>query len=183
MVRIDLSNTYEFTDVSLDRENTKFEFFSPQSDGIARLMRVEIKPYPDPLLPLVCNLAMGPLTKTGEIDDQTRLKHQDRVVVYSTLVFCMLGFLNKYPDLMVGLDGSNDSRAAIYHGIFLANRNYLNDYFVPIGVDWFVKLLRNKRDVERNPEGEPFFKPMPERFNYKKSRHELYRYYLVQLKR
>jgi hypothetical protein len=183
MVKIDLGNTYELTSAFLDRENTQMEFVSPQSDGTERVMRVEIKPHPDPLLRGVSNLAMGPLTEEGEIDDQIRLKHKDRVVVYSTLVFCMLGFLNEHPDLLVGLDGSDDLRAAMYHGIFLTNRNYLNNYFVSVGVDWYVKLLRNRKDVERDSQGEPFFKPISESFDYSRSRHELYRYYVVHLNR
>jgi hypothetical protein len=181
MVKIDLGNTYELVNTSLSRENTKIDFFSPQSNGASRLIRVEIEPYPDASLPRVCNLAMGPLTEMGYIDDQIRLRHQDRSRVYSTLVFCILGFLDKYPDLKVGLDGSNDARAAVYHGIFLANKNYLSNYIFPVGVDWYVKLLRNRKDVERHSDGEPFFKPISEPFDYSRSRHDLYRYYVVHL--
>ncbi len=82
-----------------------------------------------------------------------------------------------------GLDGSDDLRAAMYHSIFLSNRNYLDDYFVSVGVDWYVKLLRNRKDIERNADGEPFFKPIPESFDHSRSRHELYRYYIVHLNR
>jgi hypothetical protein len=182
MVRIDLGNTYELTNASLDRDNSLMEFLSPQKDGTTSLIRVEIKHYPDPLLPTVCNLAMGPLTEDGRIDDQIRLKHLDRSIVYSTLVFCMLLFLKRYPDLTVGLDGSNDLRAAIYHGIFLFNRNHLDEDLIPFGIDWYVRLLRNGEDVERRTDGTPFFKPISERFDYKRSRHDLYRYYGVMLR-
>jgi hypothetical protein len=181
MVKIDLGNTYELTSAFLGRENTQMEFISPQSDGTERLIRVEIRYYPDPLLPNVCNLAMGPLTETGKIDDQIRLRHSDRAVVYSTLVLCMLLFLKKYPDLTVGLDGSNDLRAAIYHGIFLHNRHDLDDYLTPFGIDWYVKFLRSREDVERRADGQPYFKPISEPFDYVRSRHDLYRYYAVRL--
>lgn len=134
MVKIDLGNTYELMNASLDREHTQMEFLCPQTDGTARIIRVEIKPHHDPFLTGVSNLAMGPVTESGELDDQIRLKHKDRAVVYSTLLFCMLGFLNQYPDLTVGLDGSDDLRAAIYHSIFLSNGNSLGDYFVSVGL-------------------------------------------------
>lgn len=87
MVKIDLGKTYELLNAFLHREYTKMEFLSPQTDGTVRVMRVEIMPHPDPLLAGVCNLAMGPLMEDGEIDDQIRLKHKDRAVLYSTLVF------------------------------------------------------------------------------------------------
>jgi hypothetical protein len=93
----------------------------------------------------------------------------------------MLLFLKKYSDLTVGLDGSNDLRAAIYHGIFLNNKNDLSDYLIPFGVDWYVRLLRSGDDVERKANGAPFFKPITERFDYTRSRHDLYRYYAVRL--
>ena len=181
MVKIDLANTYELTSAFLDRENTQMEFLSPQSDGTERLMRIKIRPYPDPLLPNVSNLAMGPLADSGYIDDQIRLKHLDRTAMYSTLVFCMLLFLQEYPDLAIGLDGSNDLRAAIYHGIFLHNRHHLAKHVAPFGVDWYVKLLRDRKDIERRVTGEPFFKPISEPFDYARTRHDLYRYYLVRL--
>ncbi len=58
----------------------------------------------------------------------------------------------------------------------------MDEYFMTIGVDWYVKLLRNKTDIERDYNGNPFFKPRPEAFDYTRNRHDLYRYYMFQLK-
>lgn len=54
-------------------------------------------------------------------------------------------------------------RAYLYHRMFLTNKEYLEQYFVSVGVDWYVKLLRNG-DVERNADRHPHFKPKPEPF-------------------
>jgi hypothetical protein len=51
---------------------------------------------------------------------------------------------------------------------------------VPIGVDWYVRLLRN-RDIERDKRGNPLFKPRPEPFDLKRNPIDLYRYYIFSL--
>ena len=67
--------------------------------------------------------------------------------------------------------------------MFVTNRKRLNEFFVTIGVDWYVKLLRNQIEIERRKDGTPFFKPRPELFDYNRTRHDLYRYYMYQLKK
>ena len=57
----------------------------------------------------------------------------------------------------------------------------MSEYFDAVGVDWYVKLLRNQQDVERDHDGNPFFKPRPEEFDYTRTRAGLYRYYILQL--
>jgi len=83
----------------------------------------------------------------------------------------------------IGLDGSDDLRATLYHSMFIVNKETMGEYFTSIGVDWYVKLLRNEEDIERTASGEPFFKPRPEAFNYHRTRHDLYRYYMLTLKK
>lgn len=48
-------------------------------------------------------------------------------------------------------------------------KEYLELYLVSIGVDWYVRLLRNN-DIERDVHGHPFFKPEPEPFDYSRRR-------------
>ena len=183
MINIDLENTFQPDSVKLDRELSFMEFNSPQRDGHVKLIRVEIKPHPDKLLPTVYNLAMGPLNAIGEIDDIVRLKHTDSNKLFSTIILFSLVFLTDFSELTIGLDGTDDLRANLYHSMFVTNRKRLNEFFVTIGVDWYVKLLRNQIEIERRKDGTPFFKPRPELFDYNRTRHDLYRYYMYQLKK
>jgi hypothetical protein len=64
--------------------------------------------------------------------------------------------------------------------MFFKNKAYLEEFFVSIGVDWYVRLLRNG-DIERDADGEPYFKPKPEPFDYKRVR-DLNRYYMFHLR-
>lgn len=182
MIKIDFDNTYPLERVEMNPQKSIAEFVSLQINADPVLMRVVIHPHPDPLLVNVYNLAMGPPVKDDSIDDKSRLKHQDSSAVFSTAILFALAFLTEYTDTTIGLDGSDDLRATLYHSMFITNREIMNEYFVPIGVDWYVKLLRNRQEIERTPEGEPFFKPRPEPFDYNRGRHDLYRYYMIKLK-
>jgi hypothetical protein len=123
---------------------------------------------------------MGPLNDDGEIDDLARLKHANSDKLFSTIILFCVAFLDEYPDLIIGLDGSDDLRAILYHSMIVSNREHLSEYFVYVGVDWYVRLLRNREEIERKANGEPFFKPRPEPFDFARSRRDLYRYYLRQ---
>ena len=56
------------------------------------------------------------------------------------------------------MDGSNDARAYLYHRMFISNKDYLKEYFDTIGVDWYVRLMRNN-EIECDATGYAFFKP------------------------
>jgi hypothetical protein len=182
MITIDLDNTYSLTSGVIDARISLGEFYTSQLKGSDILIRVIIKPHPDPLLPNVYNLSMGPPVNDDGIDDKIRLKHKDSSRVFSTAVLFALTFLTEFPDMLIGLDGSDDLRATLYHSMFIANRTAMDDFFVSIGVDWYVKLLRNQLDIERTPDGDLLFKPRPETFDYQRTRHDLYRYYMLALK-
>ncbi len=57
----------------------------------------------------------------------------------------------------------------------------MDEYFVTIGVDWYVKLLRNG-SIEADTNGLAYFKPKPEPFDYQRSATNLYRYDMYKLK-
>ena len=183
MFTIDFEDTFEPTLVTFDNNLSAMEFYSPQRNSGPKLIRVEIKPHPDKFLPDVYNLAMGPLTEKGEINDKVRVKHTYSDKLFSTVILFAVSFLSEYPESTIGLDGSDDIRATLYHSIFLANRKHLSQYVLCIGVDWYVKLLRNQVEIELKPDGTPFFKPRPEPFDYTRTRHDLYRYYMFKLKK
>ncbi|RFM26265.1 DUF6934 family protein [Deminuibacter soli] len=182
MINIDLNNTYRLISGTIGDRISLGEFYALQMSGNEVLLRVIIKPHPDPLLPNVYNLSMGPPVSTDRIDDTVRLRHKDSSLVFSTAILFALTFLTEFPDMHIGFDGSDDTRATLYHSMFITNRTTMQDFFVSIGVDWYVKLLRNQLDIERSAEGIPLFKPRPEAFDYQRIRHDLYRYYMLALK-
>lgn len=141
MIKIDLEKTYSAIKSEIDKKLSVIEFYSQQANGDPILIRLTIKPHWGKLLPAVYNLAMGPPKEDGQIDDQIRLKHFDSCKLFSTAILFTLTFLTEFPDLTIGLDGSNDVRANLYHSMFLFDRNYLKKYFITIGVDWYVNYF------------------------------------------
>lgn len=123
MVIINLDDTYDAEAVSFNRDVSVMAFFSPQRDGVPAMIQVQIRHHPDELLPSVYNLAMGPLND-GEIDDLARLKHTDSDKFFSTIILFCVAFLDEYPDLIIGLDGSDDLRATLYHSMIISNREH-----------------------------------------------------------
>lgn len=108
------------------------------------------------------------------------MRHKNINKVFSTIILIILTFLENYKNCSVGIDGSDERRAYLYHRMFKSNYETLKEYLIMIGVDWYVKLLRNG-SVEMDELGEPNFKPRPEPFDLKRGNGELYRYYLVTL--
>ena len=106
------------------------------------------------------------------------MNHENINKVFSTILLYALSYIEIFPEVTIGIDGSNDVRAYMYHRMFHTNKDYLSDYFITIGVDWYVKLLRNGNDVERDNQGIPVFKPKPEPFDYERKPSDLYRYYM-----
>ena len=179
MVKIDLENTFTPIDVADDLSFMTFN--ATDKAGLQMTIRIEILHLGDPLLPHVYNLAFGPITANKMIDDKAKIHHSNTNKIFSTIVLFSLTYLQANPHATIGIDGSNDARAYMYHRIFKTNRQYLHEYFVTIGVDWYVRLLRNG-NVEKDTTGYPFFKPKPEPFDYQRVSNDLYRYYMFHLR-
>ena len=174
MIKINLEDTYEPIEVA---EYLSFmTYFSEITNSPKTLIKIEISPLGDLLLPNVYNMAFGPLNN-GDIDDKAKINHQNKDKSFSTILLFSLIYLQSNPKMTIGIDGSNDIRAYLYHRMFLTNREYLNEYFVTIGVDWYVKLLRNG-NIEVDENELPYFKPKPEPFDYHRPARNLYRYYM-----
>ncbi len=178
MIKINFEDTYEPVEVAGDL--SFMTFYSEVDNGRLILLKIKILPLGDPLLPNVYNMSFGPLLNKTEIDDNAKLNHQNSGKVFSTILLFSLLFLQTNPGFTIGIDGSNNVRAYLYHRMFLTNRIYLNEYFVTIGVDWYVKLLRNN-SIESDAQGKPYFKPKPEPFDYNRPAKNLYRYYMYKL--
>lgn len=116
-------------------------------------------------MPNVYNLGFGPPDRNGGFVDNVRLSNADIDKVFSTVLFHALAFLGDHPDITIGVDGSDNLRARLYHEIFKSNREYLSEHFISIGVDRYVRYYRNG-DYEKDELGEPLPKPRPEPFNY-----------------
>jgi hypothetical protein len=179
MIKINFEDTYDLIEVAPDFSYATFNSIDAGGDDV--LLKVQILPLGDPLLPNVCNLSFGPQNDDGEINDEAKIHHQDTNRMFSTILLFSLAFLQEYPKITIGLDGSNDVRAYLYHRMFLSNREYLGEYFVAIGVDWHVRLLRNGK-IEVDVNGKPFFKPRPEPFDFQRDAKDLYRYYMYHLR-
>ena len=179
MIKINFEDTYDPTEVSTDLSSVTF--YSVDLDKGPVVIKVAIEPLEDPLLPKVFNLAFGPINEHGNIDDTAKVRHENISKMFSTVLIIALFFLEQYPDSHIGLDGSNDVRAYLYHRMFRANRYLLGEFFDAVGLDWYVRLLRNN-EIERDEEGFAYFKPRPEPFDYQRPDIDLYRYYMFNLK-
>jgi hypothetical protein len=176
---INFEETYD--PVKIESDFSELAFISPQKDGSNELIVVQIEPLNNSDLPNVFNLGFGPPDGNGRFRDDVRLKHTDVPKVFSTVLFHSLNFLTENPKLILGIDGSDDLRATLYQMMFKTNREYLGEFFVPLGVDYYVRIFRNG-NYEQDQLGNYISKPRAEQFNYDRSRHDLYRYYLFRLK-
>ena len=181
MIKINLEDTYDPIEVAKD---LSFMIFNSRDKNAVDevLIKIEILPLGDSLLPNVFNLSFGPLLENGDIDDKARINHLNTNKMFSTLLLFCLVFLQANTEITIGIDGSNDVRAYLYHRMFQTNRAYLNEFFISIGVDWYVRLLRNGT-IETDIDGLPFFKPKPEPFDYQRISSDLYRYYMFYLRK
>ena len=158
-----------------------FRFYAPQKSGAALELIVQIRDINDPLLPHVFNIGFGPPDGLGSFRDDISMKHLSPGKVFSTVMVLAMAFLERNPSLFIGIDGSDDRRAYLYHRMFRYNNNSFYDTLSLTGVDWYVRLLRSD-DVERDLSGHPYFKPRPEAFDFQRKASDLYRYYLINLK-
>jgi hypothetical protein len=179
VVEINFDNTYELLATASNLREATFNSYDKVGNPV--LLKILIDPTHYPLLPNVYNLCFGPLKDDGTIDDMAQISHQNLNKVFSTIIFFSLTFLQENPNITIGLDGSDDVRAYLYHRMFRSNKASLDEYFVALGADWFVRLLRND-DYERNADGSAFFKPRPEPFDYQRPARDLYRYYMFYLR-
>ncbi|MFC4475863.1 DUF6934 family protein [Flavobacterium chungangensis] len=178
MIKINLEETFEAIYVSPNFDQYIFE--SLLKDDTIIQLKVKFTNIAESLLPNVYNLAFGPFNVNGKINDSINLKHKDSNKVFSTIILFSVTFLKKHPNSTIGIDGSDDLRANLYHRMFRYNYKNLKDFLVIIGVDWYVRLLRNGK-IELDNNGQAFFKPKPEPFDFQRKTNDLYRYYMFNL--
>jgi len=67
MIKINFEDTFEPVEVAEDL--SFMTFHSEVRNAPTILIKIEITPMGDPLLPNVFNMSFGPLSKNGDIDD------------------------------------------------------------------------------------------------------------------
>lgn len=179
MITIDFTKTYP--PVSLEKDYTSMTFYSPQINDTEVMIIVQLKSHPISRLPNVYNLGFGPSDGKGSFLDNVPLQHADRNIVFSTIMLLALAFLIAHPQHIIGLDGSSDARARIYHMMFRSNISQLAEHFETNGLDYYVKQLRDGK-LETDTENKFIYIPIPEPFDYSRSSKNLYRYYMFYLK-
>lgn len=179
MIKINLEDTIQPHYASEDLMNYRFN--SLLSTGVEEELIVQIKNINDPFLPNVFNIGFGPSDGQGGFDDSISLPHEDISRVFSTIILLAMTFLQVNLGTSIGIDGSDERRAYLYHRMFRYNYESLKEVLVITGVDWYVKLLRTN-EVETDENGNALFKPRPEPFDLQRRAVDLYRYYLIDLK-
>jgi hypothetical protein len=180
LININFDDTYKMEWISDDLTEGSFYSFDRKGDSV--LLKIKIDVIENSLLPQVYNLSFGPVkNETLDIDDTAKIFHNNLSRLFSTIIFFCVSFLKINPGIKIGLDGSTDSRAYLYHRIFQSNQISLQDLLVTFGLDWFVRLLRSG-EFEKHPDGSVWIKPELEAFDYERAAKDLYHYYVFGLK-
>ncbi|MGE7773931.1 DUF6934 family protein [Chitinophaga sp. NPDC101104] len=129
----------------------------------------------------VFNLTFGPVNSSGAINILAKIRHEHLNRLFSTILLQIVHFLQRHPGATVGMDGSTEGRAYLYHRIFLTNESYINRYCEALGMDWYVRWLRSG-EFARHGDGYYHMRPIVENIPSERKATDMYRYYLVRLK-
>jgi hypothetical protein len=132
----------------------------------------------------VYNLAFGPVTEEGRINDKAELPHRNYSKVFSTILFFGYKYLLKNPDQMIGIDGSDNRRAVLYFRMIQRNYDYLGKYFEVFGLKYYVRMTRFGKRQYDNPFDFADILPSPEKIvkNMRLRLEWLYNYFIFKLK-
>lgn len=181
-VNIDFDKIYELDEVSPDFNVTGFN--SPLENGKEVPLKVKISTQSHALLPNVYNLAFGPLNKQGKIDDRAELPHKDYSRVFSTILFSAYAYLLRNPGHILGVDGSDNTRAYFYYRALKRNFTYLTRHFDLFGVKYFVRITRFGKTQYDNPFDFQDIMPYPFKIGLEDdiSQDTMYNYFLFSIK-
>ena len=131
-VKINFDKVYDFEDISSDLKLSSFITRLENGDKVPLIVKISNNAHE--LLPSVYNLAFGPLNKQGRINDRVEMAHEDYSMVFSTILFSALAYLEQNKDHYLGIDGSDDTRAYFYFRAMIRNFDYLDQYFNMYGI-------------------------------------------------
>jgi hypothetical protein len=140
-IRIDFENRYKSLHLDNDFRFSTFE--SILVDGTTAKLGIKISKEADQFMPDVYNLAFGPFDNNFQIDDETKLTHQDHSRVFSTIVYAALSFLKANEGKFLGIDGSNTARAYMYYRCIKNNYDYLSSFLNIYGVNYYLRVLQD----------------------------------------
>lgn len=181
-VILDFDDLYEVESISEDLRTSIFR--TELDDGSFAALRIEISNEAHKLLPNVFNLAFGPLTPKGQIDDKAQLKHKDYSKVFSTILIAGLTYLHKNKDHYLGIDGSDNARAYMYYRFLQRNYKYLDQHFNMFGLKYYVRITRFGKTQYDNPFDFEDIQPYPDRIQKGIKIHPsfMYNYFIFNLK-
>ncbi len=182
LLKINFDDVYNTAPVS--PELNASTFITELADGSTAHLGIEISNKAHELEPDLFNLAFGPLDRRGEIDDSVKLEHLNYSKVFSTILSEAHSYLINHPGHSLGIDGSDNRRAYLYHRLIKGNFEYLNQYFKLFGMKYYVRITRFGKQQYENPfdfkDVHPELTPLEkEAFMNTKS---LYNYYVFSLK-
>jgi len=148
-VKIDFNNAYSFDSISEDMRTNIFQTELQEGNRVSIGVRISEEPHE--LLPNVYNLAFGPLTQKGRIDDKVQLNHKDYSKTFSTILLAGLSYMNSHKDHYLGVDGSTNSRAYLYYTFLQRNYEYLDQRFNIYGLKYYVRITRFGKTQYSNP--------------------------------
>lgn len=149
IVKFDFTDTYQVDPVSNNWKSHSFT--SVLKDGSFVPLRVEISGTPHAMFPNTFNLSFGPVNSMGDIDDSAELAHKNYSKVFSSVLLTGLFYLLEHPDQNLGIDGSDEARAYLYHRYIQQNFIYLDQFFEMYAVKYFVRIGRYKKRPYDNP--------------------------------
>ncbi|MFB6454979.1 hypothetical protein ACE38W_06880 [Chitinophaga sp. Hz27] len=178
MLTIDFENVYSCMRSSIDVRRIYFHASTSENKLVQLLIKID--PMNNPAFKGCNILSFGPLKSTGEVDTLIRIKYLHVGKVLSTVLFEAWSFLRENPEYYLIVDGSTELRTILYHQILKNNRSYLELFFKPIGIDYYVRRKRDKT-YERDVNGALLPKPMFQKFDYERTKYYLYMYYALKL--
>lgn len=149
LLKLDFNNVYDIAPAT-ENLNTS-SFITELTDGSTPALHINISSTEHELLPGVFNLAFGPLNKRGQIDDAAKLEHRDYSKVFSTILVEARSYLINHPGRFLGIDGSDNGRAYLYHRFIQRNFDYLTKHFKLYGTKYYVRITRFGKRQYDNP--------------------------------
>ena len=179
---IDFEKIYDIEPLSEDLKISSFK--SELEDGSFADLKIQISNVSHELMPVVYNLAFGPVDAKGRINDKAELTHSDYSRVFSTILFDALTYLINNKGQYLGVDGSDNNRAYLYYRFIQRNYDYLSDYFNIFGVKYYVRITRFGKRQYENPFDFSDVLPVPEKIQKaaKITPDMLYNYFIFNLK-
>ena len=116
MIQVDFEDTYAVT--NCDEELMSATFVAELVNEDIAVMKICFDQYETGLAFDVFNITFGPVNSSGAINVLAKIRHEHLDRLFSTILLQILYFLKRHPSATVGMDGSTEARAYLYHRIY-----------------------------------------------------------------